>query len=73
MKKMERILIATDFSPSAQAATEVGISLAKKFDSKRMLKNTSALMLRKKTRRCNGKKKPVPNLIISCYKLIFMN
>ncbi len=33
MKKMERILIATDFSSSAQAATEVGISLAKKFGS----------------------------------------
>ncbi|MFQ6042765.1 MAG: universal stress protein [Candidatus Poribacteria bacterium] len=33
MKKMERILIATDFGPSAQAATEVGISLAKRFDS----------------------------------------
>jgi len=33
MKKMERVLIATDFSTSAQAATEVGISLAKKFDS----------------------------------------
>ncbi len=33
MKKMERILIATDFSPSAQAATEVAVSLAKKFGS----------------------------------------
>jgi nucleotide-binding universal stress UspA family protein len=33
MKKLERILIATDFSPSAQTAAEVGLSLAKKFDS----------------------------------------
>ena len=33
MKKLERILIPTDFSLFAQAATEVGISLAKKFDS----------------------------------------
>ena len=33
MKKLEKILIPTDFSPFAQAATQVGISLAKKFDS----------------------------------------
>ncbi|HIE30718.1 TPA: universal stress protein [Candidatus Poribacteria bacterium] len=33
MKKIERILIATDFSISSRAATEVGISLAKQFDS----------------------------------------
>jgi len=33
MKKLGRILIPTDFSLFSQAATEVGISLAKKFDS----------------------------------------
>ena len=33
MKKLEKILIPTDFSPFAQAATKVGISLVKKFNS----------------------------------------